>query len=171
MKISQSTAAFIEKTDFSRLPAEKVQSLSLRRFEAIGDALEDGNHHSEFVVFAALRTGNSSHITQAREILTAHHAAGYLTGELYKRRTDLCGLIFNTPAQPAPPALPDPWEQMAAFLADYSTALENCRALDDLGEPFPDLPACLAAGQSAAFLAATTGAALAEIRECETLTA
>ena len=49
--------------------------------------------------------------------------------------------------------------------------MKNSRALDELGEPFPNIRACIAAGQSPAFLASSTAAALAEIHECENIAA
>lgn len=84
------------------------------------------------------------------------------------------------------PADLPPWEARAKHRAAYFvavaaflhalppyvyTAHSNAAILESMGEPFPDVTACLAAGQDPYMLAMTTGRAIAEIRECETLTA
>jgi hypothetical protein len=154
--------------DFTTLDKVHVRNLSFLEFNAISDVLEDCNQHSENTVFLACRVGTDADIEEAREILLSHRAARYLTPHLSERRhallSKLSGIPDETPAEKAiPRACRDPWQEMADFLADYAAALANCRALDALGEPYPDLPACLAAGQSAAFLANSTAAALADL--------
>ena len=50
--------------------------------------------------------------------------------------------------------------KIAEFCADYKAAASNCRLLDQLGEPYPNLGDCILWGQTAASLAKSTQEAL-----------
>lgn len=51
---------------------------------------------------------------------------------------------------------------MTTFLNTYKSARNNCRMLNELGEPFPDLGECMTAGQSIESLAQSTQSALVD---------
>lgn len=67
------------------------------------------------------------------------------------------------------------YQALSDFLAsldpDFYEAWENSQILESMGEPFPDVAACIAAGQAPHALARSTGEAIKEILECENLTA
>lgn len=89
----------MQEIDWKIIEPFQVREWSEKFTQKLADMLENWNYHSEHAVLLACRVGTDADVAEARAILSAHHAEGFLSGELYKRRFALLHRLSGIPVE------------------------------------------------------------------------